>query len=248
MYYLYQHTKVSDGEVFYVGIGSLKRAYMKTSRSEFWHSVVDKHGCDVDIVRSFKSWEQACEWEKLFIILYGRRDNNTGSLVNMTDGGDGCNNPSEELRELKRSKILAKIGKTYDVYRISDQSFVGTFLGTKDCAQYIGCNQQCIGSVASHAQASVKGFTVCHSGCCPVWSVVDARYGVKGKARAGLMSREMHKEKTQKVVSQYSKDGVFIAKFKSGAEAASVMKINRNRIYDVANGRSQTYKGYIWKY
>ena len=50
----------------------------------------------------------AKEKEKEFIKLYGRIDNNTGSLCNMTDGGDGALNQfqSEETRK-KRGKSIS---------------------------------------------------------------------------------------------------------------------------------------------
>ena len=35
------------------------------------------------------TWEEACEKEKEYIKFYGRRDLGLGSLVNMTDGGEG---------------------------------------------------------------------------------------------------------------------------------------------------------------
>lgn len=82
--------KKPDGEVFYVGIGVKNRPYSKNYRNKFWHHVVNKHGEPlVEIVCTELSRKDACEWERLFIRFYGRRDLNTGSLVNMTDGGDG---------------------------------------------------------------------------------------------------------------------------------------------------------------
>jgi hypothetical protein len=50
------------------------------------------------------TWEEACEKEKEFIQLYGRRDLGLGTLVNMTDGGDGVHNLSDETKK-KLSEI-----------------------------------------------------------------------------------------------------------------------------------------------
>ena len=87
---VYRHIRKDSNEVFYVGIGKTeKRAYdAKHHRSEFWHNIA-KNGFDVEIIFEGLSWDVACEKEKEFILLYGRRDLGNGTLVNMTDGGDG---------------------------------------------------------------------------------------------------------------------------------------------------------------
>ena len=98
---IYRHLK-PNGEVFYIGIGTTKkRAYSKQSRNPLWHNIVDKYGYEVQILKKDLSWEEACELETLLINYYGRRDLGTGSLVNMTDGGEGKTNVvvSDETRE-----------------------------------------------------------------------------------------------------------------------------------------------------
>ena len=94
---VYRHIKPC-GEVFYVGIGCEQRPYSKDSRNQFWHNVVEKYGYEVEVVAEGLSWEMACELEELMILEYGRRDLGTGTLVNLTAGGDGAKNPSIETR------------------------------------------------------------------------------------------------------------------------------------------------------
>jgi hypothetical protein len=91
MAYLYRHIRLDKQEVFYVGIGSdekYERAYSKDSRTQYWRSI-SKLGYEVEIVLDDLTWEEACEKEKEFIKLYGRKDLKEGTLVNMTDGGEG---------------------------------------------------------------------------------------------------------------------------------------------------------------
>lgn len=98
---LYRHLKPC-GEVFYIGIGKTeKRAYSKHSRSKFWRDLVNKYDYEVQILKSDLSWEEACELEILLISYYGRRDLGTGSLVNLTNGGEGSLGVivSEETRQ-----------------------------------------------------------------------------------------------------------------------------------------------------
>lgn len=91
--YVYRHTKLGTNEVFYIGIGILsnyKRAYNKVKRNSFWKSVVAKYGYEVEILSHNLFWREACELEKLLIAYYKRRDCCAGTLVNLTDGGDGA--------------------------------------------------------------------------------------------------------------------------------------------------------------
>jgi len=86
---LYRHIRQDKNEPFYIGIGeSESRAYEKRGRTAAWKNIAKK-GYDIEVLFDDLSWEQACEKEIEFIALYCRRDNKTGTLVNMTDGGEG---------------------------------------------------------------------------------------------------------------------------------------------------------------
>ena len=86
---VYRHIRKDKNEPFYIGIGETeKRAYSKFDRNKYWKNI-SKNGYEVEILFDNLSWEDACEKEKEFIQLYGRKDLTLGTLVNMTDGGDG---------------------------------------------------------------------------------------------------------------------------------------------------------------
>lgn len=104
----YLHIK-PDGEIFYVGIGNSKRPYSKGKRSKFWHNVVNKHGYSIKIITEYSSWEKVCQLEKWLIREIGRRDLGLGTLVNLTDGGDGTINASAESRERSAAKQRGRI-------------------------------------------------------------------------------------------------------------------------------------------
>ena len=86
---LYLHIKPESKEVFYVGIGTSKRPHKKSGRSRWWRGVVNKYGYEVIILADDLSWKDACEKEIYLIDYYGRIDLGKGTLVNLTDGGDG---------------------------------------------------------------------------------------------------------------------------------------------------------------
>lgn len=90
MAYVYKHTKKDNNIVFYIGIGKyISRAYSNKGRSKHWNNVVNKHGYFVEIIEKDLDWNTACEREKYWINFYGRLDLDEGTLVNMTNGGDG---------------------------------------------------------------------------------------------------------------------------------------------------------------
>ena len=87
---VYKHIRLDTNEVFYIGIGTKKRrAYSQYKRSKHWHSVVKKARHTVELLHEDIDWDTACQIEKELIKLHGRKDLGLGTLVNMTDGGDG---------------------------------------------------------------------------------------------------------------------------------------------------------------
>ena len=106
--YVYTHTRLDTNEVFYVGIGTqdnYKRASRSHNRTNYWNNIVKKCGWKVDIVFDNLSWEDACKKEIELIKKYGRIDLGTGTLVNLTDGGDGSLGfKHSEKTKLKMSK------------------------------------------------------------------------------------------------------------------------------------------------
>jgi hypothetical protein len=87
---VYRHIRLDNGQPFYIGIGKLlSRAYQKNKRTLYWQRIVNFCGYEVEILFDDLTYEQACEKEMEFIKLYGRKDINTGILVNLTDGGEG---------------------------------------------------------------------------------------------------------------------------------------------------------------
>lgn len=98
-FYIYRHIRPDKNEIFYIGKGNnldkrksmYRRANEHVKRSIFWKKIFNLNNkdiiveilfeCDNDIIANIK--------EKEFISLYGRKDLHTGTLVNMTNGGDG---------------------------------------------------------------------------------------------------------------------------------------------------------------
>jgi hypothetical protein len=99
---VYRHIRLDKNEPFYIGIGKTEnRAYIKRKRNNYWKHIVKSSPYEVQILFDDLTWDEACDKEIEFIKLYGRKDLGTGTLVNMTDGGDGRTNivVSEETKQ-----------------------------------------------------------------------------------------------------------------------------------------------------
>lgn len=122
MTYVYRHIRLDKNEPFYIGIGTdsnYQRAYSKNSRNIFWQRVVKKTNYDIEIIMDNLTKDKAKQKEIELITLYGKKINNTGTLVNITDGGEsgsGYKHTEESKRkiaEANKYKDYSKIDKSY---------------------------------------------------------------------------------------------------------------------------------------
>lgn len=118
-YYLYRHIRLDKNEPFYIGIGtkrnhkhfSLKAEYNRayeTNRKEsyIWNNIVNKTSYEIEILLESDDYNFIKEKEIEFISLYGRINNNTGILTNMTDGGDGFIGYIPSKEKIEKHKIF----------------------------------------------------------------------------------------------------------------------------------------------
>ena len=81
---VYVHRRLDNDSVFYIGIGSKKRPYVKYGRNKHWQSIVKKYGYYVDVLFKNLTMDDAKELECFLIENYG-----IDNLTNYTNGGDG---------------------------------------------------------------------------------------------------------------------------------------------------------------
>jgi hypothetical protein len=108
---VYRHRRLDNNQVFYVGIGTVKRAKSHNGRSEFWKRIVNKTIYQVEIIAEDLSIEDAKELEILLIEQYGRRDLGLGNLVNLSDGGEGKAG-HKHTQEFKDNQAKNMLGNT----------------------------------------------------------------------------------------------------------------------------------------
>lgn len=110
MAYIYKHLRKDNKEVFYIGIGSdidYRRANEKKSRNKYWQKFVQKYEYLIEIIEDNLTWDDAKSKEIYWIKFYGRKNLNQGTLLNLTDGGDGTLGRivSEQTKEKMRRPI-----------------------------------------------------------------------------------------------------------------------------------------------
>jgi hypothetical protein len=97
-FYIYRHIRPDTNDVFYVGKGydntksHSVRATERHGRNAWWKHVVAKNnGVFESEIMCWASTEQEVNKKEVeFIALYGRKNLGRGTLVNLTNGGEGC--------------------------------------------------------------------------------------------------------------------------------------------------------------
>ena len=99
MAYVYCHYKSGTNEVFYVGIGSIKRAYSKKGRNEWWKRIYNIASRTVHVIDSGLTSQEA---KQLEIETIKKLKYNGFELCNLTNGGEGSNGyrHTEETKKL----------------------------------------------------------------------------------------------------------------------------------------------------
>ena len=112
MFYVYSYLR-EDFSPYYIGKGSGKRAYTKGPKEV----KPPKDKTRVKIIKENLTEQEAFELEKLYILMFGRKDLETGILRNKSDGGDGSSGwimSTEERR--KRSEMMKGVKRPQWIY------------------------------------------------------------------------------------------------------------------------------------
>lgn len=165
MAYVYRHIRLDKNEPFYIGIGS-DHLYTRANelsgkrRNPLWNRISLKTKIEVEIILDNLTWEDACEKEIEFIKLYGRLDNSTGILCNLTNGGDGSFGVkvSDETKK-KLSKLFSGVNNPMYGKKISKESI------DKRVAKKKGMASWNKGKKGVYSDESLKKMSDCKKGC-----------------------------------------------------------------------------------
>lgn len=148
-YYLYRHIRLDKYEPFYIGIGAIRidpkrgthkgkyaRAYSTSDRSNLWKKIANKTEYLVEILLHSDDYEFIKKKEIEFISYYGRKDKESGSLANLTDGGEGTLGKSPS--ELHRKKSSERMYKILENKRLNPKGHKVININTKEIFPTIG--------------------------------------------------------------------------------------------------------------
>ena len=135
MYYVYSYLR-EDLSPYYIGKGTKGRAYASAN-----HRIkAPKNKERIYIIKDNLTEEEAYDLEKLYILIFGRVDLETGILRNLSDGGEGPTG-YKTTPEQRRKIALSRMGEKHPLYGVSPsketrkkQSLVmkGRFVGDKN--------------------------------------------------------------------------------------------------------------------
>lgn len=138
---VYRHIRKDKNQPFYIGIGSKYRANTKHERNSIWNRIVNKTDYYVEILFEYQDREDAIKKEMELISLYGRINNGTGILSNMTDGGEGAVGSvfTKERRDVMSKKYSGKGNpRAIEVY---SELLNMKFDTISECASFLGLSQ-----------------------------------------------------------------------------------------------------------
>lgn len=164
-WYIYRHIRLDKNEPFYIGIGNKKdyaRAYESSisKRNSIWIKIYNKTSIDIEILIEGLSKEEASIKEQEFISLYGRKDLGTGTLCNLTDGGDGIWNcvRSKETKEKLRQKKLGSNNHRYGTIQSEETKIKrGIYIKGRVCSKEKK-HKQSLSSIESGQAVSTEVF------------------------------------------------------------------------------------------
>ena len=228
MAYVYRHVRLDKNEPFYIGVGSSKnhkraKEKSKSRRGKIWHDIANKTSYRVDILFDDISLTEANLKEVEFINIYGRRDLGTGTLVNLTSGGEGVlGNKITDNTRLKLSEAAKKRGVQPQLEKIIWYR-KNVFVFTDEIRQKISDKNK--GKKISEKQKNElsknrKG-------------ILNPMYGVKGK------NHKSFKGYVTVFVGEYN-----IGLYEGVNDCASKLNLSASKISRCLNGKAKTHFGY----
>lgn len=259
-YYLYRHIRLDKNEPFYIGVGTKKtgktfiqiyiRAFTKHDKRSLWKRIVSKSNYEIEILMESNDRNFLLNKEKEFIKLYGRIDLKTGTLANLTDGGEGGSNKSREQldkeletrkkngsydRNKKRLSLLHK-GNTYRakkayLYNSTTGIFFKGFKNMTECAEYTGITRSLVCKMCREKNIHSQ------------YIFSDAFYGENYSL---LEAKKLKFTRTRRLV-KYSRNWEMLEIYKTSKKAGEENGFDHRNLNFIVN-RKIKYRKHNWRW
>lgn len=238
-FYIYRHIRLDTNIPFYIGIGTknykrdtYKCNYVRARQFHkgniIWKRIVDKINYIEEILLESDNYEFLLEKEIEFIKLYGRINKNTGSLANLTDGGEGTRGAihSEETKQKIREIVSSRPPKSEETRRkIGD------------------ANRGLIRSEEFKRRISnkLKGFKHLEE------TKKKISQSLKGKKRKESIKQKEKGIKERKPVLQFTKKGEFIREWES-ISSVSTEGFSGSKVSACCNKKQVLHRKFKWEF
>lgn len=253
-FYVYKLIDPQSGLPFYVGKGkgdrfkSHERAkdkiyYTATHNNKLLKNKINKVLQQSGYIRYQKHFvndeQTAFNIEIALIAKYGRRDNNTGILCNMTSGGEGVagHKRSEQWKQ-KQQRAAHKRCKPIDQYTLDGQ-FIQTWTNYKQVLQHFNTDAPSLNRCCNNKARSTAGYR---------WTWHDQPLQPWITIRKPHKPHVPHLPHTGKRVFQYTFEGNPIACFPSVSQAARQTMLSESAIRECCHSRANSAGGYLWSF
>ena len=131
---VYLHIRNDTNKPFYVGIGSIKRAYSKKGRNEWWKRICNITSRTVHIIYSGLTSQEA---KQLEIETIKKLKYNGFELCNLTNGGDGrLGNKQPQSFKDKQRKFM--MGNNFSLEKPIKEPIIAVNLKNNTTIKFIG--------------------------------------------------------------------------------------------------------------
>ena len=262
-YYIYIHY-TPDNIPFYVGKGIKNRCLHKHSRSYWWNNIVNKYGYYIKIQEINLNEDECLQREIYWIKYFGRKQYQEGTLINLTNGGEGVSGKlyTEEERQIK-SKFFKENLEYLQSFGDRSKYFGKSLIG-QDNPNYgniLGNNPLS----KSVVKIDLKGNYICRYDCLKeaeiknnVTGVYQVCKGIRNQLNGFIYVYEqdyinnnynINLGKTNKrVVLQINIDTKEIIKKYNSTQETKIDGFSPNNVAQACRGDKKTHKGFLWEY
>jgi len=227
---------VFEYQPFYVGKGKKKREKShlypsnlkkKSHKNNIIKQIIKATGEEPIHIRIYENLtnEEAIKIEAEFIKFFGRIDDGTGILANLTDGGEGVNNFADK-----------NISKPWARKKVYQYTLDGVFVREWESISSVDIGLKQPTNISTSIK---KGGTWGNS----IWSYTKEEFmkpRIKNQMKITYKNIEQVDKKTEKVIKV----------FETALEAEKALGLRdgaRNKIYECLSGKLKTAYGYKWK-